>query len=384
MSSSVLLPDSLEDIDVHRHQELRGNTIATLTQNVLLHPTLHTTHSLSHLSVQSFHSTLTEEERDLLHEAMTDLCSLSQSIEDVSTESDMAIAPLGPSNPLRNSRLYELLNITKVFDAVQANHMSNAVCLRSIHTSSTALQEGHSSGNVFCNNHSNHEHWKDQDIGGSLDKSRDIAYKGIQMRNIMSAFEFVQYAIDEANKEDFLRSHNSLYVFFIIIGPSTHVELLEYQNIYGSLQKILDDPLRHRIEFDINPHWLPYKKRTELETPRTFWVSLLHKLDATAQKVVNKITPVKPAVKFFDNFQGKQKLDLKKTEHHCRVDYGPPEGGAMKLNCWSSNPVLRTVEPHNAMHIGADNHIERIESSLDTTPQQSVSSSDRIGANWIE
>ncbi|KIJ42589.1 hypothetical protein M422DRAFT_254370 [Sphaerobolus stellatus SS14] len=138
-------------------------------------------------------------------------------------------------------------------------------------------------------------------------------------------------------------------------------------------------------DIDVHGHrGLPYKKRTELETPRTFWVSLLHKLDATAQKVVNKINPVKPAVKFFDNFQGNQKLDLKKAEHHCRVDYGPPEGGAMKLNRWSSNPVLRTVEPHNAMHIGADDHIERIDSSPDTTPQQSVSSSDRIGANWIE
>ncbi|KIJ50012.1 hypothetical protein M422DRAFT_245803 [Sphaerobolus stellatus SS14] len=297
----------------------------------------------------------------------------------------MAIAPLGPSNPLRNSRLYELLNITEVFDAIRADHMSNAVCLRSVHTSSTAPQEDHSSGNVFCNNHSDHEHRKDQDIGGCLDESCDIAYKGIQMRNIVSASEFERYAIDEANKEDFLRSHNSLVrkLQAHLVYSQTRISKHLWQ-----LQNVLDDPLRHRIESDINPHWLPYKKRTELETPRTFWVSLLHKLDATAQKVVNKINPVKPAVKFFDNFQGKQKLDLKKAEHesayHCRVDYGPPEGGAMKLNRWSSNPVLRTVEPHNAMHIGADDRIERIDSSPDTTPQQSVFSSDRIGANWIE
>ncbi|KIJ32901.1 hypothetical protein M422DRAFT_265240 [Sphaerobolus stellatus SS14] len=402
-SSSVLLHDSFEDIVTESQQNLSQNNIATPPQHVVLHPLMsYGARFAPPLPLPTFNSVLTEEERVLLQHAIADHCSLTQSMDNVSNESVApSITPMqSPSNGLRNFRPHEIVNEKVLVGAIQADRTSSILCSTN-HASSTL--EDPPVGEPFIDGFLSYKDGKHRLVPVELIEKCDIDHEAHQTQHVTSASKD-ENTIEDAKKQDFLKSHNSLVrklQAHPVYSQRQYQTRTKNQIIYGTLENVIDDPLRRHIESKSHPHHyqssgslqypfarsstgLPYEEQVETEAPKAFWVSFIRKLDTTAQKVVNKINPVKPAVKFFDNFQGKQKLELKKAEHHCRVDYGPPGGGAMRLNRWGSAPVLRTVATSkNHMHIGAGDAIERVDSSPDITPEQSASGCN-IVTTWLE
>ncbi|KIJ44875.1 hypothetical protein M422DRAFT_251498 [Sphaerobolus stellatus SS14] len=384
-SSSVLLHDSFEDITAESQKNPSQNNIATPPQHVVLHPLMSCGARFAPpLPLPTFNSVLTEEERVLLQHAIADHCSLSQSMDNVSNESVApSITPMqSPSNGLRNFRPHEIYPV---------QHEP-----RKLNARRSPCSE------PFIDGFLSYKDGKHRLVPVELIEKCDIDHEAHQTQHVTSASKD-ENTIEDAKKQDFLKSHSSLVrklQAHPVYSQRQYQTRTKNQIMYGTLENVIDDPLRRHIESKSHPHHyqssgslqypfarsstgLPYEEQVETEAPKAFWVSFIRKLDTTAQKVVNKINPVKPAVTFFDNFQGKQKLELKKAEHHCRVDYGPPDG-AMRLNRWGSAPVLRTVATSkNLMHIGAGDAIVRVDSSPDITPEQSASGCD-IVTTWLE